>query len=183
MAKSNSKGLKAPQGLKAAAKSVDSVEQKVEVEIQTEEGSQTVEIDENAVVAEATDNVPEGEPTENEDGEKVGTMSAEDVEKVEEAVSADSVDTTPKVEVDVTSPSQQLQQMASDETAPKVNVTVSADSVDTFKMPKQNVKIRLRSNHSCTIGKESYEFKAGKVYTVPKNVKKVLNRAGLLSPL
>ena len=192
MAKSNSKGLKAPQGLKAAAKPVDNAEQKVEVEVHTAEGNQTVEIDENAVVAEATDNVPEGEPTENEDGsvnvydengEKVGTMSAEDVEKVEEAVSAESVDTSPKVEVDVTPPSQQLQQMASDETAPKVNVTVSAESVGTFKMPKQNVKIRLRSNHSCTIGKESYDFKAGKVYTVPKNVKKVLNRAGLLSPL
>lgn len=194
MAKSNAKGLKAPQGLKAAAKPAEA-EQKVEVEVQTAEGSQTVEVSEDTVgVAEATDNVPEGEPTENEDGsvnvydgdgEKVGTMSAEDVGKVEELLS-DKVETAPthtapKVEVDVTPPSQQL--ASDEENAPKVNVSVSAESVDTSKLPKQSVKIRLRTDHSCTIGSESYDFKRGKVYIVPKNVKKVLNRAGLLSPL
>lgn len=180
MAKSNAKGLKVPQGLKAE-KPAESAEKRVEVEIQTPQGNQTVELGDN-IVAEATDEVPEGEPAEKEDGsvvvydeegEAVGTMSAEDVEKVEEA----AAENTPNIEVDTTTPKEQAMK------APNIEVKSPMSDPDAFKVPKQNVKIRLRVDHSCTIGKESYDFKAGRVYTVPKNVKKVLNRAGLLSPL
>lgn len=64
-----------------------------------------------------------------------------------------------------------------------VSVDVKAVEVDEAKKPKENVKIRLRKDHSCCIAMEFYDFKEGKVYTVPKNVKRILNRAGLLAPL
>lgn len=174
--------LKAPKGLKATA----NAEPKVEVTVpQTEEQKPeetpveaTEATTEDGVVAVATDNVPEGEPSENEDGsvtaydennEPVGTVSAEEVQKAEESVVA--------VEVDTKSPTEQL-----NENSPKVDVDLSA-KVDEHKKPEERVKIRLRVDHSCCIAMEYYDFKAGKVYTVPKNVKKILNRAGLLSPL
>lgn len=46
-----------------------------------------------------------------------------------------------------------------------------------------NAKIRMRVDHKCTIAMQRYDLKAGQVYTVPKNVRDILNRAGLLSPL
>jgi len=46
-----------------------------------------------------------------------------------------------------------------------------------------NTKIRMRVDHRCTIAMERYDLKAGQVYTVPKNVRDILNRADLLSPL
>lgn len=143
-----------------------------------EEAKVDVQETEEGVTAVATDNVPEGEPKENEDGSVtaydedgnvVGTVSAEDVKKAEENVT--------DVQVDTTSPMEQLK----NETAPKI--TVSTEKVDTRRKPTENVKIRLRVDHSCNIAMEQYDFKAGKVYTVPKNVKKILNRAGLLSPV
>ena len=76
------------KALKSATKVVNSAEQKVEEKVTPTE--------QDSVVAVATDNVPEGEPTENEDGsvnvynennEKVGTMSADEVKKAEESVS------------------------------------------------------------------------------------------------
>lgn len=143
-----------------------------------EEAKVDVQETEEGVTAVATDNVPEGEPKENEDGSvtaydedgnAVGTVSAEDVKKAEEGVTG--------VQVDTTSPMEQLK----NETAPKI--TVSTEKVDTRRKPTENVKIRLRVDHSCNIAMEQYDFKAGKVYTVPKNVKKILNRAGLLSPV
>lgn len=136
------------------------------VEVTVQEGS----------VAVATDNIPEGEPMENEDGsviaydengEVVGTVSAEDVEKAEQSVT----------EVVVESPDESA---AVEKTSPSVVVQGKPDEKT---RPKENVKIRLRKDHSCSIGGEMYDFKAGKVYTVPKNVKKILNRAGFLSPL
>lgn len=159
------------KALKSATK-VATAEQKAEEKVTPTE--------QDSVVAVATDNVPEGEPTENEDGsvnvynednEKVGTMSAEDVAKAEENVS--------DIQIDPVTPTEQ----ANNEHAPKVNVEVAPTGVDEKKKPEERVKIRLRVDHNCCIAMEFYEFKANKVYTVPKNVKKILNRAGLLAPL
>lgn len=160
-------GLKAP---KNSAKNVEKekTEQVVEQEVKTEEGTTAV----------ATDNVPEGEPKENPDGSvttydednnPVGTASAEEVKKAEESVSGITVDHTP--------PTKQL-----NEDAPKVEVNTSS-APDTSKKPEERVRIRLRVDHNCCIAMEFYEFKAGKVYHVPKNVKRILNRAGLLAPV
>ena len=157
---------------KLASKTVNSAEQKAEEKVTPTE--------QDSVVAVATDNVPEGEPTENEDGsvnvynennEKVGTMSADEVKKAEENVS--------DIQIDPVTPTEQ----ANNEHAPKVNVDVAPTGVDENKKPEERVKIRLRVDHNCCIAMEFYEFKANKVYTVPKNVKRILNRAGLLAPL
>lgn len=157
---------------KLASKAVNSAEQKAEEKVTPTE--------QDSVVAVATDNVPEGEPTENEDGsvnvynedsEKVGTISAEEAKKAEESVS--------DIQIDPVTPTEQ----ANNEHAPKVNVEVAPTGVDENKKPEERVKIRLRVDHNCCIAMEFYEFKANNVYTVPKNVKRILNRAGLLAPL
>ena len=160
------------KALKSATKIVNSAEQKAEEKVTPTE--------QDSVVAVATDNVPEGEPTENEDGsvnvynennEKIGTMSAGEVKKAEESVS--------DIHIDPVTPTEQ----ANNEHAPKVNVEVAPTGVDEKRKPEERVKIRLRVDHNCCIAMEFYEFKANKVYTVPKNVKRILNRAGLLAPL
>ena len=156
------------KALKSATKVVNSAEQKAEEKVTPTEQD---------TVAVATDNVPEGEPTENEDGsvnennEKVETMSADDIKKAEESVS--------DIQIDPVTPTEQ----ANNEHAPKVNGEVAPTGVDEKKKPEERVKIRLRVDHNCCIAMEFYEFKANKVYTVPKNVKRILNRAGLLAPL
>ena len=160
------------KALKSATKVVNSAEQKAEEKVTPTK--------QDSVVAVATDNVPEGEPTENEDGsvnvynednEKVETMSADDIKKAEESVS--------NIQSDPVTPTEQ----ANNEHTPKVNVEVAPTGVDEKKKPEERVKIRLRVDHNCCIAMEFYEFKANKVYTVPKNVKRILNRAGLLAPL
>ena len=159
------------KALKSATKVVNSAEQKAEEKVTPTEQD---------TVAVATDSVPEGEPTENEDGsvnvynennEKVGTMSADEVKKAEESVS--------DIQIDPVTPTEQ----ANNEHVPKVNVEVAPTGVDEKRKPEERVKIRLRVDHNCCIAMEFYEFKANKVYTVPKNVKRILNRAGLLAPL
>ena len=60
---------------------------------------------------------------------------------------------------------------------------VKVEVPETKEIPDKNVKIKLRVNHKCHIGKENYNFIAGKIYTVPQNVKRILQDAGLLSAL
>lgn len=83
------------------------------------------------------------------------------------------------IELDTASP---LEQIKDSESAPS-RVQVNTSKMETRRKPAENVKIRLRVNHSCNIAGEQYDFKAGKVYTVPKNVKRIMNKAGFLSPL
>lgn len=66
---------------------------------------------------------------------------------------------------------------------PTLKVDTSKAKVDEKKEPEVNVKIRMRENHRCTIAMVRYDFKKGKLYTVPANVKRILNNAGLLAPL
>ena len=60
---------------------------------------------------------------------------------------------------------------------------VKVEVPETKEIPDKNVKIKLRVNHKCHIGSDSYNFIAGKIYTVPQNVKRILQDEGLLSPL
>lgn len=62
-------------------------------------------------------------------------------------------------------------------------VEVSEEEVTTSNKPNGNVKIRMRVDHKCCIAMERYDLKAGKIYVVPENVKRILNNAGLLAPL
>lgn len=56
-------------------------------------------------------------------------------------------------------------------------------NIDTSKVPERDVKIRVRKNHRCTIGRTTYVFEKGKTYIVPLNVKYILDAADLLLPL
>lgn len=67
-----------------------------------------------------------------------------------------------------------------------IEVDPEALVVDEVKIPEEKdkkVKIRLRVDHHCSIAMVRYDFKAGKVYDVPVNVKLILDNAGLLAPL
>lgn len=65
----------------------------------------------------------------------------------------------------------------------KPTVEVDTKSAQESERAEGKVKIRMRVDHKCCIAMERYDLKAGKTYTVPENVKGILNRAGLLAPL
>lgn len=95
-------------------------------------------------------------------------------ETVEEAVETDVE--TPVVEVpDV--------EVEDEPKAEEPKVEVDQAEVNTGNKPNGNVKIRMRVDHKCCIAMERYDLKAGKTYVVPENVKRILNKAGLLAPL
>ena len=102
--------------------------------------------------------------------EKENTIEASEIDVVEETKS-DVVVEEPTV-VEVEEPSK----------TDDVEVTVEEPTINTKKF-NGNVKIRMRVDHKCCIAMERYDLKEGKVYTVPENVKNILNKAGLLSPL
>lgn len=61
-------------------------------------------------------------------------------------------------------------------------VTINED--ETVAVPaERKVKVRLRENHRCHIGGETYDFKKGQVALVPEFVKSVLAKADLLQSL
>lgn len=62
-------------------------------------------------------------------------------------------------------------------------VQVDTETIKVKSAPSGDVKIRMRSNHTCTIAMIRYDLEAGKTYVVPENVKKILDGAGLLAPL
>lgn len=62
------------------------------------------------------------------------------------------------------------------------NIEINTE-INTTNIPERDVKVRLRKNHRCTIGKTTYIFEKGKTYTVPLNVKHILSSADLLLPL
>lgn len=103
-------------------------------------------------------------PTEkNVEVEVEETVVSNTEEQVEEAVEVE-IEIPTKVEVE----------------EPKVDVEVNTQSTN---RPSGNAKIRMRVDHKCCIAMERYDLKAGKTYTVPENVKRILNKAGLLAPL
>lgn len=65
----------------------------------------------------------------------------------------------------------------------KPEVQVDTTTIKEQNKPMENVKIRMAVDHSCVIAMERYELKAGKTYNVPRNVRNILNRNGLLKPL
>lgn len=111
---------------------------------------------------------------ENADIEVDETETASDENEIDVVgyTTSDKIDETIEVTVKVEEP-----------TKPDVEVSVEDAVVNTAKKPNGNVKIRMRVDHKCCIAMERYDLKADKVYTVPENVKKILNKAGLLSPI
>ena len=64
-----------------------------------------------------------------------------------------------------------------------VEVDTKSAEVSSNSRTSGNVKIKMRVDHKCCIAMERYDLKAGKTYVVPENVKRILNKAGLLAPL
>lgn len=61
---------------------------------------------------------------------------------------------------------------------------VKEDEEESLNKAKENkVKVRLNKDHKCCIGGERYYFKKDCVYTVNTNIKRILNKGGLLKPL
>lgn len=60
---------------------------------------------------------------------------------------------------------------------------VAADAANIPEEKARKVRIRMRVDHSCTIAMVRYNLKAGCVYDVPQNVRRILQEAGLLAPL
>lgn len=113
-----------------------------------------------------------------------------DEAKVDVTVDVDTMEsTTPEVDVeetvedtvDVQTPEVEIEEPKKEE--PKVEVDTENTKVDTSKKPEGTVKIRMRVDHKCCIAMERYDLKEGKTYIVPENVKRILNKAGLLAPL
>ena len=101
-------------------------------------------------------------------------------------VDTNEVDTTVDTEVeedkeDEVIPEVEIPEVKVEE--PQVDVDIESAEVKDCNRPNSGVKIRMRVDHSCTIAMERYDLKAGKTYIVPANVKRILNNAGLLSPL
>lgn len=104
----------------------------------------------------------------------VKKLKAEETNKdIEVAVETKEVEVKETVEVEIP------------EATPVADVVVDTESakVNTGNKPNGNVKIRMRTDHKCCIAMERYDLKAGKTYVVPENVKRILNKAGLLAPL
>lgn len=67
--------------------------------------------------------------------------------------------------------------------APKVDVNPNPIPETNIPTTEQQVRIRMARDHRCTIAMKFYDLKKGQCYNVPPNVKRILNKAGLLSPL
>lgn len=108
-----------------------------------------------------------------------------DVETVEVVEEVEVTEATEEVEVleDVVETVEVPEVKVEEPKEADVVVDEEVAKVDTTNKPSGNVKIRMRVDHKCTIAMERYDLKAGKTYTVPENVKRILNNAGLLAPL
>lgn len=91
----------------------------------------------------------------------------------DESVGATPVEETPVAEV---TPEEKTEEVS--ETAP----TVTFEDKKSTPIEK-NVKVCLKTKHSCHIGGVAYHFEKGKQYNVPASVKSILMQADLLMPL
>ena len=112
-------------------------------------------------------------------------MAIKKIDKIEKTGLEKKVEV--EIPVDEKKPTVEVEKPKTEETENKVETTLEVDTskakVDEKKEPEANVKIRMREDHRCTIAMVRYDFKKGKLYTVPVNVKRILNNAGLLAPL
>lgn len=73
--------------------------------------------------------------------------------------------------------------MVTDTEEEKAEDTTSADSSDddvTIQSAVKKVKVKVKKDHSCSIGGVWYNLVAGKETNVPENVKQILANANLL---
>lgn len=104
---------------------------------------------------------------------KKSNKSADLEAKVEVEVPVETVETkVDTVEVAEEKHEVETPHLEVDESKAKVN-----------KAPSGTSKIRMRVDHKCTVAMVKYDLEKGKTYVVPDNVKRILNKAGLLAPL
>ena len=99
----------------------------------------------------------------------------------------ESVGATPTEETPVAESTETTSVGKTEEDSVKEEVSETAPTV-TFEDKKstpieKNVKICLKTKHSCNIGGVAYHFEKGKQYNVPASVKSILMQADLLMPL
>ena len=114
---------------------------------------------------------------------EVAETEIENVETAEETVEEtmeETMEEPTEVEIDNTVEIEVEEDETENE---KDDIVVDTENINLGKKPSGNVKIRMREDHKCCIAMERYDLKAGKTYTVPENVKTILNKAGLLAPL
>ena len=159
----------------------------VTVEIPTEEemtpGVPPVEEPEETPTVPAAEPQPETVPEEEPAPEPEKTA-----EEPEEPVPASAPQPEPEEPPAETEKTDLMARLLSNkpETASGVQVDTSVLTPDPENIPpepEKNVRIRLREDHKCVIAMKRYVFQKGKCYDVPPNVKRVLNKRGLLSPL
>lgn len=109
-------------------------------------------------------------------------VDAPEVEVEAPVVEETEVATTDGVDENANAPEVEVPEVEVETPATK-DVEVDTESAKVNNRPSGNVKIRMRVDHKCCIAMERYDLKAGKTYVVPENVKRILNKAGLLAPL
>lgn len=96
---------------------------------------------------------------------------------------------TPVAETEVTMTPDESVEVAVEVTPVEETVEVKeTEPTVTFEDKKstpieKNVKVCLKTKHSCHIGGVAYHFEKGKQYNVPQSVKSILMQADLLMPL
>lgn len=94
----------------------------------------------------------------------------------DESVGATPTEETPVAENPEVTPVEKTEEVS--ETVPTVTFE------DNKSTPiEKNVKVCLKTKHSCIIGGVAYHFEKGKQYNVPASVKSILMQADLLMPL
>lgn len=65
----------------------------------------------------------------------------------------------------------------------KPNMTSDTTTFEPEQTKEKLVKVKLNNNFRCCVGGERYDFKKDEVYLVNRNIKRILNKSGLLKPL
>lgn len=82
----------------------------------------------------------------------------------------------------VTTPVEKTEEDSKKEEVSETAPTVTFEDKKSTPIEK-NVKVCLKTKHSCHIGGVAYHFEKGKQYNVPASVKSILMQADLLMPL
>ena len=150
----------------------------------TEKGNNDVSGLDVNVTTETQNNDVTVDATPVNDNTVENSVSTEETTTNEEETTAPAIEVTeaPVLEPETSVGVEMFEEETKGDKENTSDVDVNLNAKATVSNPKK-VKIRMRANHKCVIAMQTYDLKAGKVYTVPVNVKNILNRAGLLSPL
>lgn len=111
--------------------------------------------------------------------ENILNEPTEDINNAEEIVNGEFGD----IEEEDTNVSEANKQSLEGVFNPSSLKDVKEDEEQLNKTKENKVKVRLNKDHKCCIGGERYYFKKDCVYTVNTNIKRILNKGGLLKPL